>query len=82
MCTYLPGPGCLFNLLYYCAGDEQVQGLRGEIRTGYSEILAIDPEFCAAKDVELLLWKNCYYKRIEVGNIEILVGNTGRSTVG
>lgn len=44
----------------------QVQALRGEMRGAYSEILGMDPEFCASKDVELLLWKNCYYKRIEV----------------
>lgn len=37
------------------------------MRGAYSEILGMDPEFCALKDVELLLWKNCYYKRIEVG---------------
>lgn len=36
------------------------------MRGAYSEILGMDPEFCASKDVELLLWKNCYYKRIEV----------------
>lgn len=40
--------------------------MRGEIRETYSEMLGIDPEFCSSKDVELLLWKNCYYKRIEV----------------
>lgn len=47
----------------------QVQALRGEIRAAYSEILAMDPEFSASKDVELLLWKNCYYKRIEVSQV-------------
>lgn len=44
----------------------QVQALRGSIRETYREILGIDPDFSAANDVELLLWKNCFYKRIEV----------------
>ncbi|CAM9486147.1 unnamed protein product, partial [Scytosiphon promiscuus] len=45
--------------------SRDVQALRAEMRGAYSEILGMDPEFCASKDVELLLWKNCYYKRIE-----------------
>ncbi|CAN0506807.1 unnamed protein product, partial [Ectocarpus sp. 12 AP-2014] len=45
--------------------SRDVQALRAEMRGAYSEMLGMDPEFCAAKDVELLLWKNCYYKRIE-----------------
>lgn len=45
--------------------SRDVQALRGEIKAAYSEILGMDPFFCASKDVELLLWKNCYYKRIE-----------------
>lgn len=52
--------------LKFCICMGQVQALRGEIRETYSEMLGIDPEFCSSKDVELLLWKNCYYKRIEV----------------
>lgn len=56
----------LFFLSEHDARVTQVQALRAEMRGAYSEILGMDPEFCASKDVELLLWKNCYYKRIEV----------------
>ncbi|CAN0026810.1 unnamed protein product, partial [Hapterophycus canaliculatus] len=45
--------------------SRDVQALRAEMRAAYSEILGMDPEFCASKDVELLSWKTCYYKRIE-----------------
>ncbi|KAG5188781.1 hypothetical protein JKP88DRAFT_177663, partial [Tribonema minus] len=39
--------------------------LQDDIRHCYADVLAADPLFAATNDVEMALWRSCYYKRIE-----------------
>jgi hypothetical protein len=47
-----------------CFSSEALR-LQDAIRGGYEQVILRAPEFAASRDVELAMWKSCFYRRIE-----------------